>query len=75
MRNLTISVDETVARWARVAAAERDVSVSRFVADLLRERMQEEVAYDAARARDVARPARALKSASARYPSRDDLHE
>jgi hypothetical protein len=75
VRNLTISVDERVARWARVAAAEKDVSVSRFVGDLLRAKMEEDEAYEAARQRSVARRPRRMKSPDERYPSRDELHE
>lgn len=75
MRNLTLSVDERVARWARVAAAERDMSVSRFVAEILRARMKEDEAYDAAMQRNLARKAKPLKAKNGRYPSRDELHE
>lgn len=75
MRNLTVSLDERVARWARVAAAERDMSVSRFVAEILRARMAEDQEYDAAMKRSLAREPTLLKSKSARYPTRDDLHE
>ena len=32
MRNITVALDHEIARWARVAAAERDLSVSRFIA-------------------------------------------
>ena len=75
MRNLTISLDERVARWARVAAAERDVSVSRFVSDLLRARMEEDEAYAAAKQRSMARRPRRLKAPGDEYPSRDELHD
>jgi len=75
MRNLTVSLDERVARWARVAAAERDMSVSRFVAEILRARMDEDQEYDAAMKRSLAREATPLKSKGARYPTRDELHE
>ena len=75
MRNLTVSLDEAVARWARVAAAERDMSVSKFVGELLRAKMQEEQAYETAMRRNVARRPRRLKAPGERYPSRDELHE
>jgi hypothetical protein len=75
MRNLTVSVDERVARWARVAAAERDMSVSRFVSELLRARMEEDEAYEVAMARNLARAARRLRAPGTRYPRRDELHE
>lgn len=46
MKNVTITLDEKVARWARVWAAERNLSVSRFVGQLLEEKMREESGYD-----------------------------
>lgn len=73
-RNVTVTLDVATARWARIEAARQDVSVSQFLGDLLRERMQREEGYAAAMARYRAgRPAR-LKS-SDRYPSRQELHE
>jgi hypothetical protein len=73
MKNVTLSLDDDVARWARVRAAERDQSVSRFVATLLRERMRAEEAYESARQGYLSRPAHPLKRRG-RYPRRDELH-
>jgi hypothetical protein len=42
LKNVTITLDEDVARWARIWAAERDTSVSRLVGELLREKMLED---------------------------------
>jgi len=56
MKNITISLEEEVAHWARVWAAENDTSVSRFVGDLLQTRMEEERGYRrASRSSAVAR--------------------
>ena len=49
VKNVTISLKESLARWARVKAAEQGKSLSRFLADLLEERMSHESDYDAAR--------------------------
>ena len=38
MKSITITVDEEVARWARVWAAQQNTSVSRLVGELLRQR-------------------------------------
>jgi archaellum component FlaG (FlaF/FlaG flagellin family) len=38
LRNITISVDEDVARRARIEAAKEDTSESRLVGEMLRER-------------------------------------
>jgi len=56
MKNVTITLEEDVARWARIRAAERDTSVSRFVGELLRERMVEERTYEAAMRDYLAQP-------------------
>ena len=45
LRNITITLDENLARWARVEAARRDTSVSRFLAGILREQMGEKNQY------------------------------
>ena len=70
---MTITLDEEVARWARIRAAERDTSVSRLVGEWLRERMLEDQAYETAMREYLARPARRLKKAGTRYPKRADL--
>ena len=45
MKNVTITVDDTVLEWARVAAAKRGSSVSRMVGEMLAEKMRQEDAY------------------------------
>lgn len=39
LRNVTVTLEEEVARWARIEAARRDTSVSRLLGELLKERM------------------------------------
>lgn len=39
LRNVTVTLEEDVAQWARVEAARQDTSVSRLLATLLKERM------------------------------------
>jgi hypothetical protein len=39
LRNITVTLEEQVARWARIEAARRDTSVSRLLGELLKERM------------------------------------
>jgi hypothetical protein len=74
LKNVTITLDEDVARWARIRAAERETSVSRLVGELLREKMLEEQSYDAAMREYLARPARKLRKTAVAYPRRADLH-
>jgi plasmid stability protein len=71
---VTITLDEDVARWARIRAAELDTSVSRLVGEVLRERMLDEQGYDAAMHEYLARPARKLRKPEVRYPRRADLY-
>jgi hypothetical protein len=55
LRNITITVDEDVARWARIEAAKEDTSVSRLVGEMLREQMAEEENYEKAMKRALRR--------------------
>jgi hypothetical protein len=74
MRNVTITLDEETARWARVEAAQRDISVSRLVRELLREHMRGQYAYEDAMRRYLARAPKALKD-EGHYPTREELHD
>ena len=75
MRNLTITVEEKVARWARLWAAKHGSSVSKLVGKLLAEKMRHEQGYAAAMRRDLAREPLPLKQPGTTYPSREELHE
>lgn len=74
MKNVTISLDENVAKWARIRAAELDTSVSRLLGDLLREKMLDERAYEAAMEKFLSVDLVKLKKPGAGYPRRDKLH-
>ena len=39
LRNVTVTLEEDVAQWARIEAARHDTSVSRLLGDLLKERI------------------------------------
>ena len=75
MKNVTITMDEEVARWARIRAAERNTSVSRLVGELLQEKMREEEDYRLAMEQYLARKPQMLKKATDRYPKREDLYD
>jgi hypothetical protein len=74
VRNVTITLDEDGARWARIRAAERETSVSRLVGEMLREKMTEDRTYEAAMHEYLGRTPRKLKKTRARYPGRVDLY-
>lgn len=59
LRNVTVTLEEDVAKWARIEAARQDTSVSRLLGALLKERMP---AQDGAAAEAVARLASFGKS-------------
>lgn len=48
MKNLTITVDDSVLEWARIEAARRGASVSRMVGDFMAEMQRREDAYERA---------------------------
>ena len=39
LRNVTVTLEEDVAQWARIEAARRDTSVSRLLGEFLKEKM------------------------------------
>jgi hypothetical protein len=55
LRNVTVTLEEEVARWARIEAARRDTSVSRLLGGLLKERMAGQDRYERAMRRALAR--------------------
>lgn len=75
LRNVTITLDEETARWARIEAARRDMSVSRLLAGLLEEHMHSEKRYERAMADFLSRKPARLKKRGATYPPREDLHD
>jgi cytochrome c-type biogenesis protein CcmH/NrfG len=74
MKNMTITVEEDVLRWAKVWAAQHDTSVSRLVGEMLRERMQQDHSYAQAMEAYLASPPRRL-SEDGRYPAREALYD
>ena len=75
MKNVTITLDEETAGWARVYAAQNDMSVSRLVGEMLAKRMQEVSEYDRAKRAWLARSPTKLGRAGKPYPQRDELHD
>ena len=74
MKNVTITVDEEVALWARVWAAKHNTSVSRILGELLKEKMSQEEGYEAAMKQFLSRKSYVLKK-TRRYPKREELHD
>lgn len=75
MKNVTVTLEEEVARWAKVWAAEHDTIVSRFLGRLLKDRMLQDHGYQAAMKQYLSqRPTALRKKRGGGYPSREELH-
>ena len=75
IKNVTITLDEEVARWARIMAAEQNTSVSRLVGELLREKMIAEQNYQIAMQQYLSRPPSVLKTTEEKLPTREELYD
>ena len=75
MRNITITLDEKTAAWARSSAAQRDMSLSRFIGELLETTMRESHEYRRAMQAFLSRAPTNLNRDGTRYPSREELHD
>jgi hypothetical protein len=73
LRNVTITLEESVARWARIEAATQDTSVSRFLSNILTERMKANEGYEAAKSQALAR--KPFLKSDGRYLSREEIHD
>ena len=75
-RNVTITLEEEVARWARIKAAAQDTSVSKLVGDMLEADMRREGAYQNAM-RDHFAMIKPIKfeKPGGRFPTRDELYD
>lgn len=76
MKNVTITLDENTAARARVKAAERNMSLSRYIGEVLRKELRYDDAYEVAyRAwRNDSKPW-PLKGPPVRYPKREELYD
>jgi len=73
LRNVTVTLEEDVALWARLEAARTDTSVSRLLGDILKERMAAADGYKRAMRRALAR--RPFLKSKGKYLSREDVHD
>ena len=72
MKNITITLDEKTAAWARKHAAQLDMSLSRYIGRLLDKTMHQSREYELAMRRYLGRKP---SKRGARYPTREELHE
>ena len=75
MKNVTITLDEEVARWARIMATEQNTIVSRLVGELLRETMIAEQNYRIAMQQYLSVTPKLLKAPGDKLPAREALYD
>jgi plasmid stability protein len=75
MKNITITLDEKTAAWARVEAAKHNKSVSRMVGEMLQKHMGESREYEEAMRRYLAVKPFIFEKPGGRLPTREELHD
>jgi hypothetical protein len=73
MKNVTITMDEDVAKWARIEAAKRNTSVSRLVGEMLAQKMASDDSYE--RGKVEALSFKSFGISSGDYLSRNEIYE
>lgn len=75
MKNVTITLEEEVLRWAKIRAASHDTSVSRMLGEELRQKMLSEKQYERAKRHFLGKPPKPLKPSNTPYPGRESLYD
>jgi hypothetical protein len=75
MKNITVTLDDETASWARVYAAQQNKSLSRFLGELLHSKMHESYAYEEAMQRFLSRALVPFNSDETPYPKREELYD
>ena len=73
MKNVTITMEDSVADWARMEAARRNTSVSKLVGELVAEKMRHDDAYERAM-NDWLNRQRSWMSDGTPYLTRDEIY-
>jgi hypothetical protein len=75
MRNVTITLDTETASQAKVRAAERGMSLSRYIGEILRRELRSGDIYDAAyRSWRAAKPW-PVEGPAQKYPNREEVYD
>jgi len=75
MKNITITLDDDTASQARVEAARQNVSLSRFVGELLQKQLRESQQYNEAMQRYFNNKFVIHRQPGERLPTREELHD
>jgi tRNA uridine 5-carbamoylmethylation protein Kti12 len=73
LRNVTLTLEEEVARWARLEAARQDTSVSRLLSSILKQRMMETDNYEKSMRRALS--GKPLFKSDGKHMTREEIHE
>jgi hypothetical protein len=75
MKNVTITLDAETAKWVRAQAAEKNMSVSRWVGEILQENMGHRREYQRAMRRWLSSSPVQMKEPGDTLPTRDEIHD
>ena len=75
MKNVTITLDDQVAADARVQAAQEGKSLSRFVTELVQQRVGRKLTQKEAIERYLAGPQMDLTDENGKAPTRDQIYD
>ena len=75
LKNVTVTLDEETASWARIEAARRDTSVSKLLGEMLRAEMHQEAQYESAKRAYLAQEPGLHRCRDQPLPSREELHD
>jgi len=75
MKNVTITLEDNVAQWARIWSAKQNTSVSKLLGNVLKAKMAQEEGYELAMQQYLSKAAKPLKASLDSYPDRDSLYE
>ena len=75
MKNVTITLEDGIVALARREAARRNVSLSRFVGELLQRQLVATREYELAMRRSLARKPVRMRRDGSPYPTREESHE
>lgn len=75
MKNITVTLDEETARRARVRAAERDMSLSRYLGELVHKDISASDEYQEAMQRYFSNNLVIRRQPGERRPTREELHD
>lgn len=75
MKNVTVTLDDQTAEWARAQAAEKGMSLSRYIGEVLREQLPKAQAYERAMRSYMARKPFIVRQPDEKLPTREEIYD